>query len=138
MLEVFLDTCHSGTGLKGIDLLLDRKVRWIPPPSLEVFRKLEGTKVHGLREALLEDGMKNHVLFTGCRADQTSADALISGSYNGAFTYYICQAIKDSNNKSSRLEIANKLRKYLKESYTQIPQLECSMQFKKKPIGYPS
>src|SRR5579871_2768583 len=33
--EVFLDTCHSGTGLKDIDLLIDRDVRFVPPPSYE-------------------------------------------------------------------------------------------------------
>jgi metacaspase-1 len=34
LLEVYLDTCHSGTGLRAIDLLLDRKPRYLPPPSL--------------------------------------------------------------------------------------------------------
>jgi len=31
-LEVFPDTCHSGTGLRAIDLLLDRKPRYLPHP----------------------------------------------------------------------------------------------------------
>jgi metacaspase-1 len=34
LLEVFLDTCHSGTGLKATDQVLDRKSRYLPPPSL--------------------------------------------------------------------------------------------------------
>ena len=29
VLEAFLDTCHSGTGLKAMDILSDRKIRWI-------------------------------------------------------------------------------------------------------------
>ena len=136
MLEVFLDTCHSGTGIKGIDLLLDRKPRWIPPPSLDAFKKVNGKKVHGLREGLLEEDMKNHVFFAACSPEQTSADALIGDSWNGAFTYYMCQVIKESNNGSSRTKNLEKLINYLKDKYTQIPQLECSKHFKKKPIGY--
>ena len=42
LLEVYLDTCHSGTGLKPIDLLLDRKPRYLPPPSLEAIQRLMG------------------------------------------------------------------------------------------------
>lgn len=136
MLEAFFDTCHSGTGLKAMDLLSDRKIRWIPPPSLEVFRQLEGLHVHGLREGLMEENMKNHVLFAGCRSDQTSADARIGGTYNGAFTYYLCKVIKESQNKSNRNQDINKLRGYLKDAYSQVPQLECSPQFKDKPIGF--
>ncbi|MDO9111692.1 MAG: caspase family protein [Desulfatirhabdiaceae bacterium] len=37
----------------------------------------------------------NHVLFSGCRDNQTSADVYISGAYNGAFTYYFCRHIRD-------------------------------------------
>ena len=136
MLEAFFDTCHSGTGLKAMDLLSDRKIRWIPPPSLKAFKELEGVQVHGLREGLMEEDMKNHVLFAGCRSDQTSADAQIDGTYNGAFTYYMCKVIKESNNKSSRTQVINKLRDYLKDAYSQVPQLECSPVFKEQHIGY--
>ena len=115
ILEAFLDTCHSGTGLKAMDILSDRKIRWIPPPSLKAFKELEGVKVHGLHEALMEDDMKNHILFSGCRSDQTSADALIDGRYNGAFTYYISKVIKESNNKSSRTQVINKLKSLFKK-----------------------
>ena len=136
VLEAFLDTCHSGTGLKAMDILSDRKIRWIPPPSLKAFKELEGVKVHGLHEALMEDDMKNHILFSGWRSDQTSADALIDGRYNGAFTYYISKVIKESNNKFSRTQVINKLKAYLKNTYSQVPQLECSPGFKEKNIGY--
>lgn len=37
----------------------------------------------------------NHVLFSACRDNQTSADAYIGGSYNGAFTYYFCKHLRD-------------------------------------------
>ncbi len=126
VLEVFLDTCHSGTGLKAIDLIWDRQTRYIPPPSLEAFKRVEGKRQRGLNKALLEKGMRQHILWAACRADQTSADANIDGDWHGAFTYYFCKEMKASQNKLSRNEILEKVRKDLQEAdYTQIPQLEC-------------
>ena len=53
LLEVYLDTCHSGTGLKAIDFLLDRKPRYLPPPSMEAFLKVDGKRPLGLNKALM-------------------------------------------------------------------------------------
>jgi len=126
VLEVFLDTCHSGTGLKAIDLIWDRQTRYIPPPSLEAFKRVDGKRQRGLNKALLEKGMRQHILWAACRADQTSADANIDGDWHGAFTYYFCKEMKACQNKLSRNEILEKVRKDLQEAdYTQIPQLEC-------------
>jgi metacaspase-1 len=125
LLEVFLDTCHSGTGLKAIDLLLNRKPRYLPPPSWEAFKKVDGRRSYGLPQSLAKDGIIHHILWAACRSDQTSADASIAGSWHGAFTYYFCKEIRDSNNKLSRKEILEKIRADLAaEHYSQIPQLE--------------
>jgi hypothetical protein len=125
LLEVYLDTCHSGTGLKAIDLLLDRKPRYMPPPSIEAFEKVEGRSSRGLYKSLLEKGITHHILWAGCRADQTSADAKIEGSWHGAFTYYFCKELRACENKLSRKKLLKKIRADLKAGrYTQIPQLE--------------
>lgn len=124
-LEVFFDTCHSGTGIKGIDLLLDRRPRFLPPPSVEAFKRVEGKRSRGVARAMLEKGVVNHTFWAGCRSDQTSADASIDGGWHGAFTYFFCKWMLDSDNKLSRSEILKKVRADLKAgSYTQIPQLE--------------
>ena len=39
------------------------------------------------------------LLITGCRDTQTSADAHIGGSYNGALTYYLVESIKEAEGK---------------------------------------
>jgi hypothetical protein len=44
----------------------------------------------------------HHILWTGCKANQTSADAYFSGRYNGAFTYYFVKVMRDTQNKLSR------------------------------------
>jgi hypothetical protein len=126
LLEVFLDTCHSGTGIRAIDLLLDRKPRYLPPPSLKAFEKLEGRQSRGLRAALLEKGMIHHILWAGCRADQTSADAKIGKSWHGAFTYHFCKEMRACRNELPRKELLKKVRAAVKKGkYTQTPQLEC-------------
>lgn len=126
LLEVYLDTCHSGTGLKAVDLLLDRKPRYLPPPSMEAFQVINGKRQRGLNKALLEKGITHHILWAACRADQTSADAQIDGAYHGAFTFYFCKEMNTTKNKLSRNEVLEKVRKdLLTGNYTQIPQLEC-------------
>lgn len=125
LLEVYLDTCHSGTGLRVTDIFFDRKPRFLPPPSLEAFEKVDGKRSRGLHQALLEKGMVHHILWAACRADQTSADAKIGGDYHGAFTYFFCKETRACQNKLSRSEILKKVRADLKQGkYGQVPQLE--------------
>jgi metacaspase-1 len=126
LLEVYLDTCHSGTGLKAIDLLLDRKPRYLPPPSMEVFQEVDGKRQRGLNKALLENGITHNILWAACRADQTSADASIDGGWHGAFTYFFCKEMNASKNKLARSAVLEKVRGDLQTgNYTQTPQLEC-------------
>ncbi|HJY80683.1 MAG TPA: caspase family protein [Candidatus Binatia bacterium] len=125
LLEIYLDTCHSGTGLKGIDMLLDRKPRYLPPPSLEAFKQVEGKRQRGLARGLLEKGIVHHILWAACRADQTSADAHIAGGWHGAFTYYFCKEMIACNNSLSRAQVLAKVRADLDTGhYSQVPQLE--------------
>jgi len=127
LLEVFLDTCHSGTGLKAIDLMLDRKPRFLLPPSVKAFRQIEGKRSRGLARGLLEEGISRHILWAACRADQTSADAKIAGGWHGAFTYFLCKEIRSTRNKLSRTKLLKKIRAGLKSGdYNQVPQLECA------------
>ncbi len=125
LLEVYLDTCHSGTGLKAVDMLLDRRPRYLPPPSWEAFEKVEGKWQRGLTRALLEKGIVHHILWAACRSDQTSADAYIAGSWHGAFTYYFCKEMLACKNTLSRAQVLAKVRADLAAAhYPQIPQLE--------------
>jgi len=136
LLEVYLDTCHSGSGLRAIDMLLDRRPRYLPPPSLEAFQKVDGRRSRGLHQALLEKQLVHHILWAGCRADQTSADALIGRSWHGAFTYYFCKEMRACKNKLSRSEVLKKVRADLKKGhYSQIPQLECEATVRRTPIA---
>ncbi|MEI7933778.1 MAG: caspase family protein [Chlorobiaceae bacterium] len=136
LLEVYLDTCHSGTGLKGIDLLLDRTPRYLPPPSLEAFEQVENKRSRGLRHGLSEKAIVNHILWAACRSDQTSADAHIANGWHGAFTYFFCKEMKASNNSLSRAALLSKVRADLAQGkYSQIPQLESEATNRQVKIG---
>jgi metacaspase-1 len=136
LLEVYLDTCHSGTGLREIDLLLDRRPRYLPPPSMEAFRQVQGKRCRGTHTKLLERGLVHHVLWAGCRSDQTSADAHLDGTWNGAFTYFFCKEMNATKNRLSRKDVLAKVRADLKAAhYTQVPQLECEATVRGSVVG---
>lgn len=145
--EVFFDTCHSGTEQKTRSLVSPvveqstrslRPVldRYLPPPP-EVMEMCEGAAE---TRSLSREFVKNQVLgstqalWSGCGEGQTSADAFIGGKYNGAFTYYWCQVIRQAAGKITREDVIKKVRAFLAGSYTQIPELTAGETYKKRLI----
>jgi hypothetical protein len=137
-LTVIMDCCHSGTNTRAI-LPPDAKVipRYLPNPwdimAEESGRRLRG-KVRGeLRASSAAARRRSDVvnaeipelLITGCRSTQTSADAHIGGSYNGALTWNLVAAIRKAKGKLSYRELhANTVAKLKTGGFDQVPQLE--------------
>jgi len=150
LLEVYLDTCHSGTGLRNAEFGLHApRPRFIAPPDHEFDRKL--AKVRGFtldrpparsNKKSVVDSSKaaaagaRHILWTGCKANQTSADAFFNGRYNGAFTYYFVKVMRDTQNKLSRKQVISKMRALMKNSFAQTPQLEGNATNRTQAIAY--
>lgn len=143
-LEAFLDTCHSGTGLKDIDpiklLLPDApKPRYLPPPSLEAFERVDKLKLRGLvngRTKREKPPGETCILWAACKADQTSADASFNARANGAFTYHYIKAVRESTNELIRTKIRDRVRTALKQGkFEQIPQLETNATNRGKRSG---
>jgi hypothetical protein len=139
-LEVLLDCCHSGTGTReaaAMALLPAEhafRPRFLKPPIDILCRQMDEDDLP-TTPLLRASNPTSHVLFSGCRDNQTSADAFIAGSYNGAFTYYFCKHIRDTQGTVSRSELLKRLRASLKhEGYSQVPQLECQSAAKKKKV----
>ena len=139
-LEVLLDCCHSGTGTREAAAMSafspEQAVRprFLQPPMDILCRELDEDDLPETR-LLRTTNPTNHVLFAGCRDNQTSADAYIKGSYNGAFTYYFCKHLRDEQGKLSRSALLKRLRASLKyEGYAQVPQLECATARRKKRV----
>jgi len=145
-LEVILDSCHSGTGTR--EMILDRnsiccfpvsagdeqtfwrsayciRPRYLAPPA-DVARRSD--EVYGSELSLRKfasDNSMNHVLWAACKSDQYSSDANIGGSPNGAFSYFFCRHIRDTQGKISREQLLKLVRASLKhEGFSQVPQLE--------------
>lgn len=132
------DSCHSGTITRAIQPP-DAEVieRYLPSPwdlaTVESGRDLTGT-TRGTVHKAPETQRKGRdivpvdmpeVLISGCRADQTSADAHISGGYAGALTYNLVEALTEAGTPLSYRELHNQTCDKLKRGrYEQVPQLE--------------
>ena len=135
LVEVFLDTCHSGTGLK--DLLPGQKARFLPPPTRKGMQRLAPkSDPKGYQELVKSTPAATRaVLFSGCKADQTSADAYFDGRYSGAFTYYFLKAL-NGDAAASRTALLNTTSASLRAGdFTQRAQLEASPKAKRAGLG---
>jgi metacaspase-1 len=138
-LTIVMDCCHSGSNTRAL-LPPDAPVinRFLPNPfdliEVESGRAIKGkvkksratakkTKGRGSLDIAVAD--MPEVLITGCRDYQTSADAFIKGSYNGALTYHLVKAINSRKGQLTYRDLHDLASKMIAESkYDQVPQLE--------------
>ena len=107
---LFFDSCFSGTITRAV-----RKIRFVPNPEMA------GRKIIKRRHFAKSFEM-NHLVFSGCSEDQTSADAYINGRYNGAFTFYALYNLRPGITFNGWY---SEIRKYLpSKDFDQIPTLE--------------
>ncbi len=149
-LEVFFDCCHSGTLLKNMptnmptiwEIEHPTKIRFLPPPpDIAIRSKGDEDYLKATRGFTSETrSMQKHILWAGCRSDQTSADAYIDGNYNGAFTYYFCKIMRETGGNLSRADMLKKVSKSLEDNnFNQIPQLEAyATTLEKRPLQFPA
>ena len=108
--------------------------RFAPPPIEVQVAIADATKSRSFRDVFEkartrggDDAEMNHVLWSGCRDDQTSADAFIGGDFHGAFTYYFCDSIRQTGADAKALAVIRTLHDRLRdERFDQVPQLEPS------------
>lgn len=150
LLEVYLDTCHSGSGLRGAEFGPHApRPRYIAPPDHEFDKKtakMRGFTLGGPPSSKAKKGAvsaskeaiagAHHMLWTGCKANETSADAYFNGRYNGAFTYYYIKVTRDTQNKLSRTEVIAKMRTRMQDEFAQNPQLEGNATNRAQAIVY--
>ena len=133
-----MDCCHSGTNTRAI-LPPDAPVkeRYLPSPwglaAVESGRSLPKKVTSELRRAPraarkakdIVNAELPEVLITGCRDTQTSADAFINGAYNGALTFALVEAIRQSKGRLTYRELHDRASGVLKKrKFDQVPQLE--------------
>ena len=149
LLEVLLDTCHSGTGLRDLDdiqqaMLRGRRPRYLPPPTpqgLTRARSIRTTRPRKVDHKALVELTKTKgpsakpVLYAACKPDQTAADARFDGRSNGAFTYLFLKALAQ-NPSQTRSQLHSTITKGLKgEQFEQRSTLEGPVKAKKVAFG---
>jgi hypothetical protein len=138
-LTVITDCCHSGTITRAIQPPdAPVKQRYLPSPwdlaAEESGRSLRGrtratvrmsSKASRSRRDVVPVREMPEILITGCRDDQTSADAWIKGSYNGALTYHLVGAVVAARQPLTYRELHDRTSARLKAAgFRQVPQLE--------------
>jgi hypothetical protein len=134
-LSVISDSCHSGS-VTRVMVNEYRRNRQLNPRvfggkelSPEQLRAARGKK-----EKYPESGMKE-ILLSGCKSNQTSADAYINNDYHGAMSYHAIKAITDANYSLTYANLRQRLVSLLEdENYDQVPQLEGTDEFKSRRI----
>ncbi|MBL6996656.1 caspase family protein [Desulfobacula sp.] len=143
-LTVCIDSCHSGTATRDIEVLKselqiphsDTKMqsRFIKPPAdidlraygMTFNKRSMGSKIREDKQVsgAVSSAKSKHILLAGCRDEQTSADAFIANDYNGAFTYYLCKAIRSKQGIITYEQLIENVRNSIAfNSYSQVPQL---------------
>jgi hypothetical protein len=148
-LIILKDTCHSGgssrllpiqdeNGLPNIILARESEIdkigtshhvsikdvadgRFLIPPDLSTNQW--GNNKHVNRSVSMASDGVTGVHLMACQEDQTAADAYINGSFNGAFTYYLCETLRINSELSSR-DLIDKVTEMLRHRYFQIPNHE--------------
>ncbi|KAI6839585.1 metacaspase [Hortaea werneckii] len=74
-------------------------------------------------DSYAREGAKNVWMYSGCRDDQTSADANIQGSHVGAMSWAFLNSMKEYGPQQTFVQVLQHTRQLLKGNYAQVPQL---------------
>lgn len=134
-LTVTLDCCHSGEGLRDFlppiemrdDILGPTRTRAICAP-VDIMNRAYGLEMQPKERSLQIKSIEEQsgLLISGCKSDQTSADAWIqqANKFYGALTYTMIQLLKQNNYNLTYRQIVECLNNILHQSgFTQQPEL---------------
>jgi len=126
---VVLDSCFSGTATRVLLKETSRK------KYMELYPAEQLADMKKRKDILIGEDMKE-ILLAGCGDNEYSYDAYINGRYNGAFTRYAIDTVREN---FSYEDFMNALRQKLpSRDYPQTPQLECSVDNADRQLFTPS
>ena len=137
------DSCHSGDLSKDFPRADHRYKTLLPPADidwrLQTARELLRTSPAKIKTTSFAGAAKelNVALISGCKSNETAADAVFNNRPNGALTYYLLEELKAANGLQAPLadlikQVAKAVAGYSK---TQHPQLEGSKAIAGKPFA---
>ncbi|KAI9304648.1 peptidase C14, caspase domain-containing protein [Cunninghamella echinulata] len=88
-------------------------------------KKVAGGKKADAKMKQFKGSEADVIMFSGCKDDQTSADAIIASNATGAMSYAITTTLRQNKNQSY-LQLLNSIRAILREKYSQRPQFSSS------------
>lgn len=137
------DSCHSGDLSKDFPKKGYVHKTIMPPEDIDwrlqtakelIVKSPDKIQVTSLSRAVKE---LNVALISGCKSDETSADAVFNKRANGALTYYLLKELNSANGlKAPLADIVKKVTKAVATyNKTQHPQLEGSKAIAGKPFA---
>jgi hypothetical protein len=120
-----LDSCHSGSGIRGTGV-----PRQVPPDPREPPPAASweiSTRGSANKDSRFEN--LNYVLISGCRAKERSFELKLGGIRRGALTYYLVKEIRDSHKKGvTYQDVMDQVKANVnRENHRQHPQIEGSL-----------
>ena len=139
-LTMLCDTCHSGSISRE---LFGNPVEWKPkflPPPFDIAARSLGralpVKHVGAKDKAPDT--QRHILLSGCRDDQTSADAVIDGKWGGALTVTLVKVLRDCPDWDWVHIHEEVLKRLSAQGFSQIPQLSGMAALRERvPFGGP-
>lgn len=135
-LDVILDSCHSGNGTRDLQSGMAGGAavvaRYVEPP-IDVGFFIDAAPSLPVRALFRRRDLKaavtvpalTHVLWAGCRDNQTSAETNIGGAIRGVFTYHFCKALRGAGLAITRRKLDAQVSVNIRAmGQAQVPQLE--------------
>ena len=135
-----LDACHSGTGTRDVSLSRPRFLDLesdvaaakgatrglaLSDPETVLSSFQAGAAAAGSSDMEPIAGQAHRVTISGCKADQTSADAWIRDDlYAGALTHNLIRNVETAQPGVTYRELMDKVRRDMAAKYYQTPQIE--------------
>jgi len=120
-----LDSCHSGTAVKGLGAGKERRIprdERTPPPSPEYALGERGTS-QDLSDIRLDS--IQYVLISGCLSKQSSFEHYAGGTEHGALTYFLTEELNKAKKAMTYRDIMDAVITNVQTTYpNQRPQLE--------------
>lgn len=115
------DSCNSGDLTRTMfkPKMRIRQYPIAPPQVVDLALKKVKKASRGMVSGVLDVGF-----ISGCKFDETSADAFINGRYNGAFTYYFLKVLDADLDKPLTVVVKNVNEQLRLSSFDQTPQAE--------------
>lgn len=117
------DSCHSGDLTRDLNIL-----RCMPIPADIAWRNEVAIQKGFTLTPISKSATINLNVgyISGCKTEQTSADARFNGRYNGALTYYLIRELEKAPTISLKEIVQNVDHRLVGDGYSQRPQAEGS------------